>query len=308
MKSVVIINPESRNGKTRNLEEVIKSALSEVHPKIHQTSFPGHATKIARLAVEQKADLIIAAGGDGTINEVINVIAKKDIALGIIPLGTANDLASLYNLPSDVNEACKIIQNQNIKEIDLISVNGKYYATAGGLGFACDVVNFANIIKRLGSVGRALSKTLGSKLYIFAVIAVLITRVRYNKSLIINYGDNRVAINALSLMFNNQAFLGKNIKMSPGAVNDDGLFDICLINSYISRLKIIHLLAKILKGTHVFLPSVKIMKADSIAIKSEMPIPFFGDGEVFRQDTEFNIRLIPKALKLIVPQRKRELE
>ncbi len=304
MKSMVIINPESGNGKTKGFEEALKSALSGIHPKFYNTSFPGHATEIARMAVEQKADLIIAVGGDGTINEIINVIAKKDIMLGIIPSGTANDLASLYNLPSDINEACKIILAGNIREIDLISVNGRYYATAGGVGFPCDVVDFANAVKRSGSVGRILGKTLGSKLYTFAVIAALIAGVRYNKFLKIIYGNHRVAVNALSLMVNNQPFLGKNIKMSPGAVNDDGLFDICLIYSYISRLKIIHLLARILKGTHVFLPSVKTIKTDRITIKSEVPIPYFGDGEVFHQNTEFNIRLIPKALKMIVPYRK----
>ncbi|UCE67235.1 MAG: diacylglycerol kinase family lipid kinase [Candidatus Zixiibacteriota bacterium] len=304
MKSIVIINPKSGGGKTKNLESALKSALSGVRPGIHRTLYPGHAAGIARKAVKQKADMIIAVGGDGTINEIINVIAGKDIILGIIPSGTANDLATLYNLPSEINKASEIILSRNIREIDLISVNGRYYATAGGVGLPCDVADIANAIRRHGGFTRALCKILGSKLYIFAVITALFVRARHNNSLNIRYGNCSLVVNPLSIMVANQPFLGKNIKMSPGAANDDGVFDICLINNCLSRLKILHLLARILKGTHIFLPSVTTIKADNITIKSEKPISFFGDGEVFHQNTEFNIKLAPKALKLIVPPQK----
>lgn len=306
MKTVVIINPGSGKGKTKGLDSALRSALSDIHPETHRTSYPGQGAEIARRAVEDKVDTIIAVGGDGTVNEIINVIANKNIKLGIIPYGTANDLATLNNLPSKIDEACRIIVNGNFREIDLISVNGSYYATSGGMGLPCDVTGLANSMKNRSAVGKTLANVLGSRIYIFAVIAALFNKVKKDNILRLRYGNRSVKLNALSVMVDNQPFLGKNIFMSPGALNDDGLFDTCLINNGIGRLRILYLLSRILKGTHISLPYVEAIKTNRLTIISERPISFFGDGEILHRDSTFDIKLIHKALKLIVPLKKRE--
>jgi YegS/Rv2252/BmrU family lipid kinase len=308
MKTIVIINQKSGKRRARGLESALRSSLSSVHPEIYRTSFPGHGARIARLAVERNVHMIVAVGGDGTVNEIVNVIAGMDIMLGIIPSGTANDLASLYNLPGDIDKACRIILDRNTREIDLISVNGKYYATAGGVGLPCEAAELANNIKCRGAIGKTLAGILGSQLYIFAVVAALFKRAGGDNYLNIRYGNRAVGINALSVMVDNQPYLGKSIFMSPGALNDDGLFDICLIDNHISRLKILHLLMKIMKGAHIYMPSVQAIKTDRITIRSEKPISFFGDGEILSRDTEFNLKILPRSLKLIVPRGKREIE
>lgn len=304
MKTIVILNPKSKNGKMKNLESDMRAKLSNLQLEIFKTSYPGHGAKIAKKAVEEKIDMIIAVGGDGTVNEIINVIAGTDIALGIIPLGTANDLASLYNFPTDIESACDVILKRHVTQIDLISVNSKYYVTAGGIGLPCEVANIANTIKCYGRIGQLLARILGSKLYILAVIAALATKIKRDNLLDIRYDNHSLSVNALSMMVDNQSFLGRNIIMSPGAINDDGAFDICLIENPLSRLKVLQVLVRTLRGTHVSLPFVRTIRATDITVKTKQPLSFFGDGEIIQKNTSFNIRLIPKALKLMVPVKK----
>jgi diacylglycerol kinase (ATP) len=304
MKIMIILNPRSRGGSDRHLESSLKEGLGNSHLEISRTAAPGHATEIAQLAVRKGFDTVVAVGGDGTVSEVLNGIVGSDVALGIIPTGTANDLASLYDLPTDIESACDVIRKRHVTQIDLISVNDQYYVTAGGVGFPCEVANLANTIKRYGRIGQLLARILGSKLYVLAVVAAWAAKAKRNNLLDIRCNNHSLSVDALSMMVNNQSFLGRSIIMSPGAVNNDGAFDICLIENSLSRLKILQTFMRTLNGTHVFLPFVRSIRASDITVKARHPLPFFGDGEIIQQNTSFSIRLIPKALKLVIPVKK----
>lgn len=301
MKTIIIINPKSRAGRKGKLEQVIKHRLASLNFKITKTAYPGHATEISRKAVRENYDTVVVVGGDGTVNEVVNGIFGSNVTLGIVPVGTANDLASLYNLPTDIESACDVILKRHVTKIDLISVNSKYYVTAGGVGLPCEVATIANAIKCHGRIGQLIGKILGSKIYILAVIAALASKAKRNNLINIRYNNRSLTANVLSMMVDNQSFLGKDIIMSPGAVNNDGAFDICLIENSLSRLKILQILIRTLNGTHISLPFVRTIRATDITIKTKQQTSFFGDGEIIQQNTSFDIRLIPKALKLVVP-------
>ncbi|HEB29626.1 hypothetical protein LCGC14_3070530 [marine sediment metagenome] len=144
-----------------------------------------------------------STGGDWSVNEVLNGIMGSDVAIGIIPTGTANDLASYYRLPCNIEKACDIILKRRIHRADLILVNNRYFITAGGLGFSSEVANIVNTIK-------------------------------------------------------NQPFLGKNFVISPDAVNDDGIFNVCLIKNSKTRAGKLSILIKVLTGRHIYFPSVKM--------------------------------------------------
>jgi len=139
MKIKVIANPQPMNGHYRYLRALVQQQFGHHVVGIEQTTCPQHATDIARRAASEDVDTVVAVGGDGTVNEVINGIVGTELALGIIPTGTANDLASLYSIPTDVGKACKLILERHVQEADVINVNGWYYVTAGGLGLPCEV-------------------------------------------------------------------------------------------------------------------------------------------------------------------------
>lgn len=302
MKIQVIINPKSKNGNNYSLVSTLWKKFSHCLVDIQQTYYPKHATDIARKAVKENVDTLVVVGGDGTVNEVLNGIAGTDVALGIIPAGTANDLASHYHIPADAIKACDIILERCVHRTDVICVNGMCYITGGGIGLPCEVANIANRIKRNGRIGRLLVKMLGSNLYILSVLITLMQKCTQQKLLFIKSNGSFFMVDTLSLMVDNQSFLGKNFLMSPGAVNDDGIFDICLIENSKSRMQILLILMKVLTGKHIHFPSVWTWRAGELVVYSQKPLMYFGDGEIFEEGLEFKIKIFPRALNVIVPK------
>ena len=304
MKLKIILNPRSRNGTNRYLVPILREKFAPSLVGIELTTRSDHASDVARRAIKQGVDTIVAVGGDGTVNAVLNGIAGTDVALGIIPTGTANDLASLYGVPGDASEACDIILERRIHCADLIGVNGRYYGTAGGLGLPCRVAAIANEIKRHGMVGQGLQHTLGSKLYLLAALYEVLKKAPRGNVLSIRWNGCAMSSDALALTIANQPFLGKHFLVSPGAVNDDGLFDICLIERPKSRVQTLSTALKTLSGGHVDSPYVKTWRASDLMVEAAKPATFFGDGEVFDRAREFRIKIFPHAVNVIAPKGK----
>lgn len=244
-------------------------------------------------------DTIVAVGGDGTANAVLNAIAGRDTALGIIPAGTANDLASFYRTPTDVHGACDAILERRVRRADLIGVNGRYYVTAGGLGLPSKVAEVANTIKRGGIIGKGLQQLLGGKLYGLSAAYALLKERSPRDRLDIQWDASSLTADAVALMISNQPFVGGDFLITPAAINDDGRFDICLVETPKCRAQIPLAIFKALTGRHVDLPFVKTWRATQLIIKAEKPVTFFGDGEVFQKATEFRIKIFPGALNVI---------
>jgi diacylglycerol kinase (ATP) len=302
MKIKIIVNPKSRNGDEKGLEAMLKGKLGHSISEIEKTAYPGHATHIAQRTTTEDIDTVVVVGGDGTVNEVLNGIVGTDLALGIIPTGTANDLACLYHIPSDVARACDAILEQCLVLADVICVNQRYYITAGGMGLPCEVVRLANRIKLSGVVGKLLGQILGSRIYVFAALFALAKKNKRGHFVDVRWDGRSLSIDSLALMVDNQPFLGRNFLMSPEAVNNDGLFDVCLIENSKSRVQILSILMKVLTGSHVNSASVRQWRTPELIIHAERMLPFFGDGELFGQEFEFRIKIVPKSLKVIVPK------
>ena len=302
MKVKVIVNPKSKHGDHKSILATLKARLARSLVDIEQTAYPQHATEIARQIAKTGMDTVVVVGGDGTINEVLNGLVGTDTALGIIPTGTANDLACFSHIPTDVAGACNTILERRIHRTDIICVNGRCYVTAGGVGLPCEVARVANTIKRSSAIGKRLGQILGSKLYILAVFCALVQKKVQRNFLSIQWSGGSLRVDPLWLMVDNQPFLGENFLMSPGALNDDGAFDICLIEDLKSRMQILKLMMVVLKGRHVDSPSVKTWRTSELLIDAEKPLTFFGDGEIFQKVKTYRIQIFPSALNVIVPK------
>lgn len=208
MKIKFIVNPKSKKGNNTHLWKVLRERFAHFFVDIEQTAYPRHALDIARQAVKENFDIVVAVGGDGTINEVLNGMVGTETALGIIPTGTANDLASYYHIPKDIIKASDLIVARHLQPVDVIGVNGWYYVTAGGIGLPSEVAGIANAIKSKGKSGRVIGQISGSKLYILVMIYALLKKKAYRNPLSICLNDRSLKTNALSLMMDNQPFLG----------------------------------------------------------------------------------------------------
>ena len=301
MKIHVILNPKAKNGDHIYAESIIRKKFKHFLTDVSITTHPKHATEIAYNVSRKKIDTLVVVGGDGTINEAINGIAGTDTALGIIPTGTANDLASFYNIPGDFSKACDVILDRNLYQTDLIRVNGWYYITAGGIGLPAQVAKIANTIKCRDKGGKLLSKILGSNLYILSLIWAVRRKCIYRNFLEIQSNGNSQKIDTIFFMVNNQPFLGKNFLVSPGANNHDGLFNVCLAENSKNFLKILNVLVKTLYGGHITSPLVKTWSAKELCITAENPAAFLGDGETMPEGLKFEISIVPRALNIIAP-------
>jgi diacylglycerol kinase (ATP) len=303
MKTWIVLNPKARAGRAGRTESALKKKFPEPDVRIARTSYPGHATAIARQAVAEKAEAIVAVGGDGTIREIVNGILGSQVAVGIIPAGTANDLAAYYHLPADLGSAGDVVRGLRTRLADVIRVNGEYYVTAGGLGLPSEVACLANRIKSRGGIGRFIGRFLSSQLYVFAALWTVLVNPGARQSVTVRSRGRRVvARDILSLTVNNQPFLGKNFLVSPGATNDDGQLDVCLIRKPKGRFRTLMVVLKALSGKHLALPGVESWRTDSLTVEAEVPLRFLSDGEVAPASKRFSIRILPRALNVIVPE------
>jgi diacylglycerol kinase (ATP) len=301
MRIQVIVNQQCEAGKRDNLLTVLKNKFNHCLAALDETRSSHHATDIACQAAGDHIDTIAVVGGDGTVNAVLNGIVGTDVALGVIPAGTANDLASLYEVPTSVSEACDVILERHIKRADAISVNGRSYVTTGGLGFPCTIASAANAAKLHAKSGSATRCILGARFYLLVTLYQSLRKISSPNPVRVYWNDHWTTLNPIALFVSNQPFLGKHFLISPKAVNDDGMFDICIIESLPGRAQILSMILKTLHGHHLRSPHVKIGRVANLLLETEEPTMFFGDGEVFGSASEFRIKILPRAVRIITP-------
>jgi diacylglycerol kinase family enzyme len=187
-------------------------------------------------------------------------------------------------------------------------VNGWYYVTAGGIGLPSEVAGIANAIKSKGKPGKLFGQILGSKLYLLATVYALLKTKAYRNPLSIRLNDGLLKTSALSLMVNNQPFLGRNFLMSPGAVNNDGMLDICLIENSATFMQTLLVILKVLGGKHIYSSSVRTWRLKEVIIDTEEPTTFLCDGEICQKASEFKIEILPRALNVITAKTNAETQ
>ncbi len=233
VKLAIIFNPAARGEKARSLEEKVRSLTGPDTPLI--TSRPGETAELARQLAQEGHSTIVAAGGDGTINDVVNGIAGLDVSLGILPIGTMNILACELGLPTTQLEQCwEIIQGGFIRSIDLAMANDQYFVQLAGIGLDALAVRETDLNMR---------KTIGPISYILAA-AQIIGRPAPRLEICFN---ERETMGGCFVLVGNGRFYGGPLSFFPNAKNDDGLLDV-LVFKHQGYLDIIRYLQGVLIG------------------------------------------------------------
>ncbi len=243
---------------------------------------------------------LVAVGGDGTVNRLLTPAARYGIPIGILPRGTANDLARAIGLKRSPKYDLGIIRGDQMRSIDLISVNGRYYVTCGGLGLPSSVVIRRNCGFSGFGAARIRSACLRKSVYLISAFLELSRRHAVEVSL-----DNGRQIwngRSMAAIFSNQARFGAFFSLSPEAVNDDGAFDYCLIPEPANRLRGAGIVLRAAMGKGAVLPGTIKGRLRYARIRTDGDVPFFGDGEILTHGREFSIELRPRAVRLIVPE------
>jgi diacylglycerol kinase family enzyme len=234
------------------------------------------------------------------VNGVLDALAGTGIALGIIPNGTANDLSTLHRLPVQLSTACDVILQRQLHAVDLITINGRYFVTGGGLGFLSTVATRANAINSRRGTGKIARVMAGAELYLLSTVLALLGN-RPTVRLTIRSDHGSVEVDSLALTISNQPFIGRRFCLAPGAASDDGQFEVCVVESPRSRIELAGILLHVLHGSHVNLPSIRSWRGRELQVRASEPLPFYADGEHLGTQHQFAIRIVPRSLNLITP-------
>ncbi len=295
MPAKIILNPYSnRWGAGKKAPEVqrILTGLGYDFDLV-QTEGPGHGVELAREAVAQGFDPIVAAGGDGAISEVVNgMVGEQDRAgatLGVIPLGSANDYAYQLGIPTDLEAACKLLTAaEHVRTLDLGRTNGRVFMNDVTMGLGAQVNVEAAKIKRLR----------GDAIYIAgAMKAILKGRWPLAR---LEWDGGKMAKKRILLVYAGIGYrTGGVYFLTPDARQDDGLLDFAVADAR-SRLAVMRLLPRTFKGTHVDAPGVLMGRCTWMHIESDDPVPVLVDGELIATDAhELNLRVLPAAIQVI---------
>ena len=279
----IIANPAARGVQSRlkSLERLTRNVV------IKTTNGPGDAEAQTERAVEQGYATIVAAGGDGTVNEVVNGIGSAPVALGILPMGTVNVFAMELGSPLNLLSAWKVIRNHKVRSIDLASANGHLFVQMAGVGVDAQVVqrNNRHIKHVLGPLSYLLTAT--------QVVAEKPPRLRV-------FCDGRPTVEGSFVLVGNGRFYGGPFALFSEADMQDGLLDICVFK-HMNYLALMRYLRGLVFGSLTKFTDVDYFKASHLVVKSDRLVPLEADGEVAgHSPVEFTVRR--KKLRVLVPE------
>ncbi len=289
-RSLLIINPIAGTSSKQQLPEAVAQALESFGTEVvvKHTGGSGDATRFAREAVSQGFDAVLAAGGDGTVNETAKGLSGSNVPLGIIPCGSGNGLARHLGIPLDIRGALDVLKQRNIVGCDHGSVNGHPFFCTFGIGFDATVSDVFARSKQRGKL----------------------TYVRSTVEQYFSYQPETYAISANGVTITEKAFLvavcnasqyGNNAYIAPRASITDGLLDVTVVhagNLLTTALVGLDLLTGMIEEnmlTHTF-------RSDQILIERSSPGAVHLDGEPLSMGTELHVQCHAGALRVFTPK------
>lgn len=286
-----IVNPISGTRRKDDIQHLIQTNLDAemFSPEIVFTDYRGHGTELATYFVEKKTRIIVAVGGDGTVNEVAKALIHTESSLGIIPIGSGNGLARHLGIPLNIPKAIHLLNHSESILIDYGIVNRKLFFCTCGTGFDAYV-----------SMEFAKGKKRGVMSYIEKIITGYFNYKSQQYELIGNGVDLKGK--AFVLTFANASQWGNNAYIAPQASVQDGKVDISIMSNMpiiaIPSLAI-QLFSKNI-DRNLFMTT---MRTDEVTLIRQESGPFHFDGEPYNEGTEIHVKIIPEGLRVRVKKR-----
>ena len=288
-RALAIVNPAAGNGRGRRLSATLEAsfAAAGLACDVVTTAGPGDATALARRAVLDGRRVIIAAGGDGTANEVANGMAGADAALGLFPLGSGNDFARALGYPRRSADLPAFLAAARERAIDVGEVNGRLFLNATGVGID------GHVAARVEASARVVGRTAGY--FVGSLASIVLYRPQPMR---VTLDGAVVEGRYLIVVASNGTHFGGGMHVAPNALLDDGLLDVTL-GGDLGRIASVVALVRLYRGTHVNGTTITTRRARELRIELERALPIEHDGEVGHA-SELTIRIRPRALRVLV--------
>ncbi|MDR3327685.1 MAG: YegS/Rv2252/BmrU family lipid kinase [Prevotellaceae bacterium] len=290
-KISVIINPVAGTKSKKSIpEKIYRTVNTEIFDiQILYTERKGHATEIAAEAVKNKVDYVVAAGGDGTVNEVAKALINTDTVLGIIPIGSGNGLARDLHIPMNVNKSISVLNQNNIIKIDYGIANDKVFFCTCGAGFDAEVSEKVSTQSKRGIV-----------MYIKNMICTFY-----------HFEPEKYKITCAEAIFEDRAFVvtcanasqyGNNTYIAPNADVQDGKMNISIIKPLsalnVPRIMIQMMSKRLMKNSK----SVELITAQA-TIEREKGGVMHLDGNAIYADKNINVSIVKQGLNVLVSKK-----
>lgn len=286
-RALLLVNRQARRGQ-QNITVAIQQLTRLGFDLIEETT--AHPDQLSELIRQHhdRVDLVIIGGGDGTLNAAIAGLIDTQLPLGILPLGTANDLARTLNIPTHIPTACAVIAARNVDQIDIGQVNDRYFFNVASFGLSVEIT------QRLTQQAK---RRWGIFAYGFAAIQALWSSRPFSAE--IHAEDGVTRVKTIHVAVGNGLYYGGGLAVAQDAsIHDDRLDLYSLeINHWWHLLR---LLPNLYRGRHHILPFVHSQQGRSFTIITSRPRPINTDGEI-TTTTPAHFKVHPKALRILLP-------
>lgn len=286
-KALFLVNQHSRKG-----QQLLSQATAELQTLgfeliAESTEHPRDLPDTIR-RYQHQVELVIVGGGDGTLNAAIEGLLDTKLPLGILPMGTANDLARTLGIPTSIPEACQVIASNQVRVIDLGWVNGQHFFNVASLGLSVQITK---------QLTKEVKRRWGVFAYAFTALQALWKARPFRAQIIIN--NESFSVKTIQIAVGNGRYYGGGMTVAEDATIDDRRLDL-----YSFEIKhwwnLIPLLPAMKQGNHASLPNVRAWEAQEIEVRTSKRRSINTDGEITTH-TPAKFRVIPKALAVIAP-------
>lgn len=294
-----ILNPAAGRGKARHIHAALRSALdnSTLNFTFQVTNARGHATELAK-AASADSSIVVAVGGDGTVNEVASGLVGTNAALAVMSEGSGNDFARMVGAPSDPQHLIRLLQDPVFGAYDAGTVklmhgdgviDRRYFFNSIGLGFDAAVARKVSSIKRLR----------GIPLYLTALLRTMAGyRPHY---FTVRCNDEHWQRYYFLICVGNGKWEGGGFKLTPNAEPDDGKFEVCCVAG-LSIMKILPVLPSVMTGTHLGKKNIESFETRDLFVQNPAGFPVHADGEILGWNViRTEISMQPGALRVVLP-------
>lgn len=295
MPTWLILNPNAGTAEEISQLEVALERFEDL--SVHRTAQAGDGERLARLAIENGATRIVAAGGDGTLNEIVNGIAPDfgRVALGILPLGTGNDFTRTLLRGQQMEKLAIAEQLAHLPEtpadVVRISFGGRerYFLNAANIGFAATLARDMN---------NELKRWIGTLAYPVMALSQMGTLEPFH--LRVTVDSRELDVDALNVVVGNGQYLGGGVQALPQASPTDGLLDVLVVPD-LPLTDLLMLAPTLLRGEHATDTSLKVLRGIRVRLESIPPIPVNVDGEYLGEFATLEFEVLPGVLGLVIP-------
>jgi diacylglycerol kinase (ATP) len=261
-----LLNPASGRGTGRRYRRRLERRAAKAGADLRLSTSSQNLTDQARRAVDDGVDRLVVAGGDGTMHHAVQALAGSDCALGIIGIGSGNDLASSLAVPRDLESAVERAVRGSLRRIDLGRCRERVFTIYAGAGFDSEVA----------AVARRVRWPVGPLIYPYAVLRTLAEFRALEMS--VEHDSGVFRGRAMLAVISNCPRFGGGMRIAPEAELADGLLDLTIVRE-VSRLELLQVFPKVYRGTHVTHPALEMVRSQRVVLSLDRQMQMYGDGE-----------------------------